>query len=63
MCVLVFVTGGHPDPNLTYAHDLVEKMGLDKEHKVDDAKVPDFGAAGDEGDLAHAAAMDDVARR
>ena len=20
--------GGHPDPNLTYAHDLVEKMGV-----------------------------------
>lgn len=38
--------GGHPDPNLTYAHDLVEKMGLG-EHKVEDAEVPDFGAAAD----------------
>ena len=31
--------GGHPDPNLTYAHDLVEAM------RGDDA--PDFGAASD----------------
>jgi len=31
--------GGHPDPNLTYAHDLVEQM------KGKDA--PDFGAASD----------------
>jgi phosphoglucomutase len=31
--------GGHPDPNLTYAHDLVEVM------YADDA--PDFGAASD----------------
>jgi phosphoglucomutase len=31
--------GGHPDPNLTYAHDLVERMyGRD---------APDFGAASD----------------
>ncbi|MDF1502238.1 alpha-D-glucose phosphate-specific phosphoglucomutase [Roseisolibacter sp. H3M3-2] len=31
--------GGHPDPNLTYAHDLVEEMfGAD---------APDFGAASD----------------
>ncbi len=31
--------GGHPDPNLTYAHDLVEKLfGSD---------APDFGAASD----------------
>jgi phosphoglucomutase len=31
--------GGHPDPNLTYAHDLVEKLyGKD---------APDFGAASD----------------
>lgn len=36
--------GGHPDPNLTYAHDLVEIMGLG-EHKSDD--VPEFGAAAD----------------
>eukprot|EP00471_Norrisiella_sphaerica_P002820 CAMPEP_0184477914 /NCGR_PEP_ID=MMETSP0113_2-20130426/46_1 /TAXON_ID=91329 /ORGANISM="Norrisiella sphaerica, Strain BC52" /LENGTH=562 /DNA_ID=CAMNT_0026855521 /DNA_START=104 /DNA_END=1792 /DNA_ORIENTATION=+ len=38
--------GGHPDPNLTYAHDLVETMGLGKK-EVADEKVPDFGAAAD----------------
>jgi len=31
--------GGHPDPNLTYAHELVEKMYGDH--------APDFGAASD----------------
>ncbi len=31
--------GGHPDPNLTYAHDLVEEMF--------GANAPDFGAASD----------------
>jgi phosphoglucomutase len=31
--------GGHPDPNLTYAHDLVEAMR--------GASAPDFGAASD----------------
>ena len=31
--------GGHPDPNLTYAHDLVEEMF--------GAAAPDFGAASD----------------
>jgi phosphoglucomutase len=31
--------GGHPDPNLTYAHDLVEIMN--------GADAPDFGAASD----------------
>jgi len=31
--------GGHPDPNLTYAHDLVEEMW--------GAAAPDFGAASD----------------
>lgn len=31
--------GGHPDPNLTYAHDLVEIMYSDN--------APDFGAASD----------------
>jgi phosphoglucomutase len=31
--------GGHPDPNLTYAHDLVERMK--------GAGAPDFGAASD----------------
>jgi phosphoglucomutase len=42
--------GGHPDPNLTYAHDLVARMGLGggKEGGSDDgAAVPDFGAACD----------------
>eukprot|EP00274_Cyanoptyche_gloeocystis_P001970 CAMPEP_0196655628 /NCGR_PEP_ID=MMETSP1086-20130531/5382_1 /TAXON_ID=77921 /ORGANISM="Cyanoptyche gloeocystis , Strain SAG4.97" /LENGTH=509 /DNA_ID=CAMNT_0041988039 /DNA_START=258 /DNA_END=1787 /DNA_ORIENTATION=- len=32
--------GGHPDPNLTYAHDLVERM-------FSGADAPDFGAASD----------------
>eukprot|EP00898_Chlorokybus_atmophyticus_P004305 jgi/Chlat1/4876/Chrsp31S08943 len=36
--------GGHPDPNLTYAHDLVEQMGLG-DHAP--SQVPDFGAAND----------------
>ena len=31
--------GGHPDPNLTYAHDLVEELF--------GAEAPDFGAASD----------------
>ncbi len=31
--------GGHPDPNLTYAHDLVERLFADD--------APDFGAASD----------------
>jgi len=31
--------GGHPDPNLTYAHDLVERMKGER--------APDFGAASD----------------
>jgi len=35
--------GGHPDPNLTYAKDLVEKMGVF--NPKDDA--PQFGAACD----------------
>ena len=26
--VLYDFGGGHPDPNLTYAHDLVERMGV-----------------------------------
>lgn len=41
--------GGHPDPNLTYAHDLVKKMGLNEQgNPVGSAdNVPDFGAAAD----------------
>ena len=35
--------GGHPDPNLTYATDLVKKMGIFKRKK----HAPDFGAACD----------------
>jgi phosphoglucomutase len=35
--------GGHPDPNLTYAHDLVEKMGI----LHPDENAPQFGAACD----------------
>lgn len=53
--------GGHPDPNLTYARDLVQIMGLpvvaaphdDHHHSSSHSRVhefkeaPDFGAAGD----------------
>jgi len=39
--------GGHPDPNLTYAHDLVERMGLGKKKPT---FPPTFGAAFD-GDM------------
>merc|ERR1719297_563413 len=42
--------GGHADPNLTYAKDLVETMGLNRKgDKVDvgSRKVPSFGAAAD----------------
>jgi len=43
--------GGHPDPNLTYAHDLVHIMGLQADGSplpgVDTLTVPDFGAAAD----------------
>jgi len=39
--------GGHPDPNLTYAHELVERMGLGKS-KPDN--IPILGAAFD-GDM------------
>jgi phosphoglucomutase len=38
--------GGHPDPNLTYAHELVDVMGLGH-HVPSDGQVPDFGAAAD----------------
>lgn len=27
--------GGHPDPNLTYAHDLVDSMGLGEKFVVE----------------------------
>jgi len=36
--------GKHPDPNLVYAHDLVEAMGLGHRHEGD---FPEFGAAND----------------
>ena len=36
--------GGHPDPNLTYAKELVERMGLGKTSNVE---PPEFGAAAD----------------
>lgn len=42
--------GGHADPNLTYAKELVAIMGLDKKGmKIDvgDKKIPSFGAAAD----------------
>jgi phosphoglucomutase len=41
--------GGHADPNLTYAKDLVKTMGLDRTGaKIDvDGPIPSFGAAAD----------------
>jgi len=42
--------GGHADPNLTYAKELVKTMGLDRKGmKIDvgGAPIPDFGAAAD----------------
>lgn len=41
--------GGHADPNLTYAKELVAAMGLDKKgNKVDvSGQIPSFGAAAD----------------
>ena len=42
--------GCHADPNLTYAKELVEVMGLDKTGAAVDVggrKVPNFGAAAD----------------
>ena len=42
--------GGHADPNLTYAKELVAIMGLDKKgNKIDvgGKKIPSFGAAAD----------------
>ncbi|KAJ6791330.1 putative phosphoglucomutase, cytoplasmic 1 [Iris pallida] len=37
--------GGHPDPNLTYAKELVARMGLGKSSPQ--GEVPEFGAAAD----------------
>ncbi|KMZ74697.1 Phosphoglucosamine mutase [Zostera marina] len=37
--------GGHPDPNLTYAKELVARMGLGKSPSQDEP--PEFGAAAD----------------
>ncbi|KAH7516312.1 hypothetical protein FEM48_Zijuj10G0121800 [Ziziphus jujuba var. spinosa] len=37
--------GGHPDPNLTYAKELVARMGLGKSGTQDEP--PEFGAASD----------------
>jgi len=39
--------GGHPDPNLTYAKELVKRMGLSDDKSVDEKSIPDFGAAND----------------
>lgn len=43
--------GGHADPNLTYAKDLVKTMGLTAKGmahpEVEGKKVPSFGAAAD----------------
>jgi len=42
---------GHPDPNLTYASDLVKKMGLNADgsanDSVDASTIPNLGAAND----------------
>mmetsp|Transcript_76900 Transcript_76900/g.89348 ORF Transcript_76900/g.89348 Transcript_76900/m.89348 type:complete len:587 (+) Transcript_76900:20-1780(+) len=41
---------GHPDPNLTYAHELVERMGLQANGDVNPhapSSIPAFGAAFD----------------
>ncbi|XP_021727267.1 phosphoglucomutase, cytoplasmic [Chenopodium quinoa] len=37
--------GGHPDPNLTYAKELVQRMGLGKTNT--EGELPEFGAAAD----------------
>nr|WHU50360.1 phosphoglucomutase 2 [Coleus scutellarioides] len=37
--------GGHPDPNLTYAKELVARMGLSKSNS--NQEPPEFGAASD----------------
>ncbi|KAH7294607.1 hypothetical protein KP509_27G009600 [Ceratopteris richardii] len=37
--------GGHPDPNLTYAKELVHRMGLGKTDPIEE--IPEFGAAAD----------------
>ena len=40
----------HPDPNLTYAADLVKRMGLKSDGSVDESTVssaPTLGAAND----------------
>lgn len=37
--------GSHPDPNLTYAKELVTRMGLGKQ--APDSEPPEFGAAAD----------------
>ena len=37
--------GGHPDPNLTYAKELVARMGLAKSSSQ--GEPPEFGAAAD----------------
>lgn len=37
--------GGHPDPNLTYAKELVHTMGLGKAAPANEP--PEFGAAAD----------------
>jgi phosphoglucomutase len=45
--------GGHPDPNLVYAHDLVKTMGLTPTGQpaegvgADGSSIPSFGAAAD----------------
>lgn len=45
MCLQEDFGGGHPDPNLTYAKELVERMGLGKSSS--NVEPPEFGAAAD----------------
>ncbi|KAL2904561.1 Phosphoglucomutase cytoplasmic [Bienertia sinuspersici] len=50
--------GGHPDPNLTYAKELVHRMGLGKSDT--EGEPPEFGAAAD-GDADRNMILDSVA--
>ncbi|KAJ6903203.1 Phosphoglucomutase-2 [Populus alba x Populus x berolinensis] len=50
--------GGHPDPNLTYAKELVARMGLGKSNS--EVEPPEFGAAAD-GDADRNMILDSVA--
>ncbi|KAF7146725.1 hypothetical protein RHSIM_Rhsim04G0191600 [Rhododendron simsii] len=45
LCAQEDFGGGHPDPNLTYAKELVARMGLGKSSS--EVEPPEFGAAAD----------------